>query len=73
MGFFLSLLELSEQELRSVLNDRFYFSFLANLFIFLDEMFKNSMINGQSFEAVQLFDQFETHGTSYSAVPKIKR
>lgn len=45
MGFFLSLLKLSKEKLSSILNYRFDFCFFTNLFIFLNQMFKNGVID----------------------------
>lgn len=41
--------------------------------LFLCEVMVNGVIDGKSFDGVDVFDKFETHGTSYSSVPEIRK
>jgi hypothetical protein len=36
-------------------------------------MSKNGMIDGQPFDFINLFDKFETHGTSDPSVPRMRK
>lgn len=69
MGFFLNSLELSEQKYRSIL-DRMTFSVLFYcVCLFLDDMCKNGMVDGEPVNVIELLDQLEAHGAADSAVP----
>ena len=43
-----------------------------DLVLFFSEMLVNGMVDGESLDSVDVFDELEAHGASYSSIPKLK-
>jgi hypothetical protein len=73
MSLFLDSFELSKQKFASI-NQVRSVTFLKEYFVlFLCQVMVNCMIDGKAFNSVDVFDEFETHGASYSSVPEIRK
>lgn len=73
MSLLLDSFELSKQEFACI--DKVGgFAFLKEYFVlFLSKVMVNGVIDGESFDGVDVLDELETHGASYSSVPKIRK
>jgi hypothetical protein len=73
MSLFLDPFELSKQKFASINKVRSVTFLKEYLVLFLCQVTVNGVIDGKAFNSVDVFDEFETHGASYSSVPEIRK
>ena len=73
MGLLLNSFKLTEQKFIGI--DKVWsITFLKECFIlFFCEVVVNSVIDGKPFDSIDVFNELETHGTSDSSIPEIRK
>ena len=73
VSLLLDSFELSEQKFTCIDKVGVVTFFKDYFVLFLSEMMINGVIDREPFDGVDVLDELETHGTSYSSVPEIRK